>query len=118
MLLVFEREAQIRALAPDFRALALVDPGYFIATAPGESVDFVSRFFAPRAGVDEDPVTGSAHCTSAPYWVKRLGQSRLEARQLSKRTGELVCEYEEGADRVRISGRARTFLVGSINLDI
>lgn len=116
-LAVFESEVQVRALNPDFRALREIAPGYFIATAPGSNVDFVSRFFAPGAGIDEDPVTGSAHCTSTPYWVKRLGKPRLEARQLSERTGDLICEHD-GGDRVRISGRARTFLVGSINLDV
>ena len=83
-----------------------------IATAPGDEVDFVSRFFAPAIGVPEDPVTGSAHCTLVPYWSRRLGQTTLHARQVSPRGGELFCE--EAGERVLISGYAVKYLEGSI----
>ena len=81
-------------------------------TAPGDAVDFVSRFFAPDCGVPEDPVTGSAHCTLTPYWAEHLGKSRLHARQISRRGGELWCELR--GDRVEISGNAALYLSGSI----
>ena len=81
MLYAFEDQSRVAALAPDFRALAAASPVAVIATAPGDEVDFVSRFFAPQLGVDEDPVTGSAHCALAPYWADRLGTDRLRARQ-------------------------------------
>ncbi len=113
-LLVFENEAAVRALVPDFGALARVDARGIIATAPGTDVDFVSRFFAPRVGVNEDPVTGSAHCGLTPYWAKRLGRTSLRARQISKRGGELECEL--AGDRVRIAGRASLYLEGSITI--
>jgi predicted PhzF superfamily epimerase YddE/YHI9 len=85
-----------------------------IATAPGEDCDFVSRFFAPRAGVPEDPVTGSAHCTLIPYWAERLGRTKLHARQVSLRRGELFCEHR--GDRVGIGGRAVTYSSGSLHV--
>jgi predicted PhzF superfamily epimerase YddE/YHI9 len=81
-------------------------------TAPGETVDFVSRFFAPNYGIDEDPVTGSAHCVLAPYWGARLGKNRLVARQLSRRGGTLGCRL--AGDRVFISGKAILYLEGTI----
>jgi len=83
-------------------------------TAPGTEVDFVSRFFAPRAGVPEDPVTGSAHCSLVPYWARRLGKTRLTARQVSARGGELRCE--ERNERVHIAGQAVLYLVGHITV--
>ena len=86
---VFESERQVRELDPDFSELEKLDCTGIIATAPGEQVDFVSRFFAPREGVPEDPVTGSAHCTLAPYWAARFGRNELVARQVSARGGEL-----------------------------
>jgi PhzF family phenazine biosynthesis protein len=113
-LAVFRREDDVRALAPNFARLAELDCLGVIATAPGKSVDFVSRFFAPRAGIDEDPVTGSAHCTLAPYWAKRLGKPRLRAEQLSARGGRLWCEIV--GDRVKIAGHAVTYLQGKIEL--
>jgi PhzF family phenazine biosynthesis protein len=113
-LLVFENEAQVRALAPDFGALRRVDARGVIATAPGGDVDFVSRFFAPAAGVNEDPVTGSAHCALTPYWVARLGKNPLRARQISKRVGELECEL--AGNRVKIAGQAAVYLEGSITV--
>lgn len=82
-LAVFETEQDVRKLQPDMATLLRLDCLGIIATAPGENCDFVSRFFAPRAGVPEDPVTGSAHCTLIPYWAQRLGRTVLHARQLS-----------------------------------
>jgi PhzF family phenazine biosynthesis protein len=113
-LCVFEKEAQVRALAPDMAKLARVDCFAVIATAPGEDCDFVSRFFAPGAGIAEDPVTGRAHTTLIPYWSRRLGKKKLFARQVSQRGGELWCE-DRGA-RVGIGGRAVKYLEGQITV--
>lgn len=110
---VFNNEQEIRSLKPDFGLLETLDEKV-IVTAPGSDCDFVSRFFAPTAGINEDPVTGSAHCTLIPYWSQRLGKSRLFARQLSKRGGELFCE--QAGDRVRIGGNAVLYLKGEIEL--
>jgi PhzF family phenazine biosynthesis protein len=104
----FASEADVRALRPDFAALATVETIGVIATAPGESADFVSRFFAPRAGINEDPVTGSSH------WSRQLGKKRLEARQISARGGELRCE--DRGERVSIAGRAVLYLEGTIEV--
>lgn len=112
-LFVFGSEEEVAALRPDFRILARWER-MVIVTAPGRSVDFVSRFFAPTSGIDEDPVTGSAHCTLIPYWAKRLGKDRLEARQVSERIGELRCELR--GERVRIGGSVRPYLEGTIEL--
>jgi PhzF family phenazine biosynthesis protein len=112
-LAVFDDEAAVRALAPDFARLAALPLAGMIATAPGEEVDFVSRFFAPAHGIDEDPVTGSAHCALIPYWSKRLGKAELEARQVSKRGGDLVCV--DAGERVIIKGRAAFYLEGKIS---
>ena len=112
LLTVFEDEAAVRALAPDMAALVPVHEGGVIATAPGDAVDFVSRFFAPGAGIDEDPVTGSAHAILTPYWSARLGKDRLEARQVSARGGELVCE--DRGERVRVIGAAARYMQGVI----
>jgi PhzF family phenazine biosynthesis protein len=111
-LAVFDTEADVRALQPDFSALAGFDK--LIVTAPGDEADFVSRFFAPSVGVDEDPVTGSSHCTLTPYWAKRLGRPRLSALQVSARGGELLCE-DRGVC-VSVAGRAVRFLEGTIQL--
>jgi predicted PhzF superfamily epimerase YddE/YHI9 len=92
--------------------IAKLDARGVIITAPGKNVDFVSRFFAPQSGVNEDPVTGSAHTTLVPYWRKVLGKDSLTAMQLSKRKGELKCKYLK--DRVEISGKAKTYLSGEI----
>ena len=110
-LVVYESEDEVRALKPDMNALALMDR-MVIVTAPGREVDFVSRFFAPAAGVAEDPVTGSAHCTLIPYWADRLGKTRLHALQVSRRGGELFCEQR--GDRVTMAGHAVEFMRGSI----
>lgn len=111
---VFDNARTIRNLVPDFAALSKLDLRGVVATAPGEDVDFVSRCFAPKYGIPEDPVTGSAHCELAPYWAKRLGKRVLRARQVSKRGGELLCKLVH--DRVVISGRAVTFLEAELRL--
>lgn len=114
-LLVAKTEAQVRNLKPDFRLLSEVDSRGIIVTAPGEQVDFVSRFFAPRVGVPEDPVTGSAHTMLTPYWSRRLKKNELQAKQVSARGGHLVCRME-GDNRVVISGQACTYLKGEIEV--
>jgi PhzF family phenazine biosynthesis protein len=111
---VFDSEAEVAALAPDMTKVAALDTRGVIATAPGDSCDFVSRFFAPRAGVPEDPVTGSAHCISTPYWAERLGKAKLSARQISARGGTL--ELELRGERVRISGRVAPYMEGRIRV--
>lgn len=113
-LLVLVPETEVRRVTPDMAALGRLDYKGVIVAAAGTDFDFVSRFFAPRLGVPEDPVTGSAHCVLVPYWAARLGKSRLHARQLSKRGGELFCEAH--AERVWISGRAVKYLEGSIDV--
>ncbi len=109
---VYENRRDVYTLKPDFHKVAELGGLGVIATAPGSGHDFVSRFFAPRAGIDEDPVTGSAHCTLAPYWARRLGKESLKAHQVSPRGGELWCE--DTGERVRIGGHAVTFLTGKI----
>ncbi len=112
---VYDDEASVRRLSPDQARLLALDEGLgVIATAKGDAVDFVSRFFVPKAGIAEDPVTGSAHCTLVPFWAERLGKSRLVAHQVSPRGGELHCEHR--GDRVIMSGRCTLFLTGSIHL--
>lgn len=113
-LLVYERQADVEALAPDFTRLRAVEARGIIVSAPGEAVDFVSRFFAPRVGVDEDPVTGSAHTTLTPYWANRLGKNDLSAMQLSRRRGWLQCRL--AGDRVEIAGKAVPYLRGTITV--
>jgi len=115
ILAVYDDEASVRDLSPDQAKLADLDEGLgVIITAKGDSVDFVSRFFAPKAGVAEDPVTGSAHCTLVPFWAERLGRTQLVAHQVSARGGELHCELR--GDRVIMSGQCVLFLTGSIHL--
>jgi len=111
-----EDEAAVRNLKPDLEALARLEPTSFVVTAPGTDCDFVSRCFAPREGIPEDPVTGSTHCVLIPYWAERLGKTTLYARQLSKRGGELFCEA--AGDRVKISGTAVKVIEGSLLLDL
>ncbi|MFZ5578896.1 MAG: PhzF family phenazine biosynthesis protein, partial [Pseudomonadota bacterium] len=106
-------EDAIRTLVPDQALLGTLDLRGVIVTAPGLEVDFVSRFFAPKLGIAEDPVTGSAHCALAPFWAERLGKRKLHARQLSRRGGELLCE--PSGDRVLLSGSAVTFMEGMIH---
>jgi len=115
ILAVYDDEESVRSLSPDQAKLATLDEGLgVIVTAKGDTVDFVSRFFAPKAGVAEDPVTGSAHCTLVPFWAERLGRSQLVAHQVSARGGELHCELR--GDRVIMSGQCVLFLTGSIHL--
>jgi PhzF family phenazine biosynthesis protein len=111
---VFETEQAIRGLRPDMTALMRLDCLGIIVTAPGENCDFVSRFFAPLAGIPEDPVTGSAHCTLIPYWAQRLGRSQFRALQVSQRGGELFCEHR--GERVGISGHAVTYATGFLHV--
>jgi len=113
-LAVFETEQTVRSLQPDMPALMRLDCLGIIATAPGDDCDFVSRFFAPGAGVLEDPVTGSAHCTLIPYWAQRLGRTTLHARQISPRGGELFCEHR--GTRVGIGGYAITYSSGFLHV--
>lgn len=113
-LAVLGSEEEVRALAPDITQLGTLDCLGIIATARGSDVDFVSRFFAPRAGIAEDPVTGSAHCTLIPYWSAKLGRQRLTARQLSRRGGTLHCEMRGG--RVGIGGSAVLYSRAQIEL--
>ena len=109
---VYENEDDIRALAPDLAKLATLDRRGVCVTAPGREVDFVSRFFAPKVGIPEDPVTGSAHCTLAPYWQTKLGKDSFAARQLSRRGGSLTCEV--AGDRVRLGGGVVAFMEAEI----
>jgi PhzF family phenazine biosynthesis protein len=111
---LYETAEDVRSLRPDFALLGTLDEKV-IVTAPGVDCDFVSRFFAPTAGVPEDPVTGSAHCTLIPYWSRRLNKTKLFARQVSKRGGELFCEL--AGDRVLIGGKAVLYSRGQIEID-
>jgi PhzF family phenazine biosynthesis protein len=113
-LAVFDSEATVRAIAPNQALLAQLDLRGVAITAPGVDVDFVSRFFAPKFGIPEDPVTGSAHCELAPYWANRLGKNILTAKQVSRRGGHLTCELRAG--RVILSGAAVTFMEAEIAL--
>lgn len=109
---VYDTEAEVRALAPDFAALSQLQSLGTVVTAPGTDCDFVSRYFAPALGIPEDPVTGSTHCALAPYWAGRLGKADLFARQVSRRGGELFCTVTDS--RVLISGQAVKYLSGEI----
>ena len=111
---VFGSEEELQALSPDMAKLTEFAFLGTIATAPGDEVDFVSRFFAPRHGIPEDPVTGSAHCELIPYWADRLDKTMLRARQISDRGGDVYCEYL--GERVKIGGWAVTFMCGEIEL--
>ncbi len=111
-LAVFGSEDEVKSINPDFERLKRLPLRGVIVTSPGERADFVSRFFAPKLGIDEDPVTGSAHCSLAPYWGRRLGKNKLHAIQLSLRGGELYCEVLD--ERVLISGKAVKFMRGEI----
>ena len=114
LLYLYDSETEVRALTPDFRALLSASDKPVIATAPGQTVDFVSRFFGPQVGLDEDPVTGSAHCALVPLWAQRMGKTVLSAQQVSGRLGELQCELR--GERVVMRGRGLTFLRGQIEL--
>ncbi len=109
-MVVVENQQQVEQIAPDFNLLQQLDLRGVVVTAPGDEVDFVSRCFYPKFQIDEDPVTGSAHCETAPYWAQRLGKTALIAKQLSRRTGRVGCEVQEG--RVMLSGSAVDFMRG------
>ena len=114
-MVVLDSEAEVRDLDFDIIVLSTIPARGIIITAPGDEVDFVSRFFAPQSGIDEDPVTGSAHTTLIPYWAEKLSKTELTAKQLSKRGGYLKCELD--GDRVNIGGQARIYLHGEIEID-
>lgn len=114
-LAVFENRRDVHELDPDFGAIAAMSEVQgIVVTAPGSGHDFVSRYFAPRAGVDEDPATGSTHCMLVPYWAARLKRPNLTSHQVSRRGGEFFCEHR--GDRVGIAGRCVTYLDGSIRV--
>ena len=111
-LAVIDNESSVQTLQPDLDKISKLDARGLIVTAKGDNVDFVSRFFAPQLGVDEDPVTGSAHTSLLPFWSAKLSKNQLIANQLSKRGGQLVCEYKN--DRCLIGGKAQLYLTGEI----
>lgn len=113
-LLIYNSQAEIEALEPNYHLLDQCNCRGVIASAPGDEVDFVSRFFAPKCGIPEDPVTGSAHTTMAPYWSNVLGKTKMTAQQLSKRGGKLWIEYL--GERVKITGKAVPYLIGEIEI--
>jgi predicted PhzF superfamily epimerase YddE/YHI9 len=116
LLAVFATEAEVRTFRADFRRIAKLDAFGVIICAPGDATDYVYRFFAPRQGIPEDPVTGSANCTLVPYWASRLGKTELTAAQLSPRGGELHCTLL--GDRVLIAGRTVEYLRGEITVEV
>jgi PhzF family phenazine biosynthesis protein len=113
-LLVYRKQSDIAAIDPDFAVVGKVPCRGVIVTSPGDSVDFVSRFFGPQSGIPEDPVTGSAHTTLVTYWAKKLGKTEFSALQLSRRGGTLHCTLN--GDRVEIAGHAVTYLKGTITI--
>ncbi|TMP30274.1 isomerase [Pseudoalteromonas rubra] len=113
-LVVLSHESEVKAVSPDFEKLAQLDLRGVVVTARGDSVDFVSRCFYPKLRVNEDPVTGSAHCQLAPYWCERLDKNKLTAQQLSERTGKIKCTLVEG--RVILEGNAVDYLQGQISI--
>lgn len=113
-LAVYDTEEEVRMLSPDFMRLQELDLRGVIATAPGTEADFVSRCFFPKYRINEDPVTGSSHCILTPYWSERLGRSRLNARQVSKRGGSIYCELKR--ERVLLSGTAKDYMVAEISI--
>ena len=115
LLAIFDAESDVRSLRPDFARVAVLDAFAVIVSAPGDAMDFVSRFFAPAAGIPEDPVTGSSHCTLVPYWAARLKKNQLTAKQLSARGGDLLCELH--GDRVVIAGHVVEYLRGEIETE-
>lgn len=114
-LLVFENEEVVQNITPFFPKISKLPGRGVIITAKGNQVDFVSRFFAPQSGINEDPVTGSAHTTLTPFWAKELGKNELMAIQLSERKGYLQCTYLN--DRVEISGQGKLYLIGELFID-
>lgn len=115
-LAVYPNEEIVRRLAPDMATLVRLDRRGVAVTARGSDFDFVSRFFAPKLGVPEDPVTGSAHCELAPFWAERTGKTRLRGFQCSPRGGEVGCTID--GDRIVLSGHARTFMEAKISVQI
>lgn len=115
---VYRDAEEVRAIEPDFAAIAALDCFALMATAPGDEdgLDFICRFFAPAQGIPEDPVTGSAYSTLAPYWAARLDQANMVAEQASMRGGLLWLAHEDGADRVEIAGHAVTYLRGTVEI--
>jgi len=111
---VLADETAVAAVTPDLAYIAALPGDGLIVTAEGEDCDFVSRYFAPHAGIDEDPVTGSAHCVLIPYWAARLDKSAMQARQISARVGDVSCRLQ--GDRVKIGGHATLFLEGTIHV--
>jgi predicted PhzF superfamily epimerase YddE/YHI9 len=114
-LAVIDTESSLRNLQPNLNAIANINARGLIVTAKGDTADFVSRFFAPQLGINEDPVTGSAHTTLLPYWSNKLCKNKFVAKQLSQRGGQLFCEFKN--DRSIIGGKARLYLTGEINLE-
>ncbi|MGI9549814.1 MAG: PhzF family phenazine biosynthesis protein [Aurantibacter sp.] len=113
-LLIYNSQKEIEQISPDFHLLNQLDCRGVIVSAPGDEVDFVSRFFAPQSGIPEDPVTGSAHTTLTPYWSEVLGKNKMMAKQLSSRGGDLRCEFL--GERVKIAGKAVLYMVAEIKL--
>jgi PhzF family phenazine biosynthesis protein len=113
-IVVLDNEASVREANPDLTLLSQLDLRGVAITAKSERCDFVSRFFAPKYGIDEDPVTGSAFTQLTPYWANQLGKTRMSARQVSRRGGDVTCELVK--DRVKIIGEAVTYMIGTINL--
>jgi PhzF family phenazine biosynthesis protein len=111
---VIANEKLLQTLLPDFIEISKLKARGLIVTSKGDTVDFVSRFFAPQSGINEDPVTGSAHTSLTPLWSEKLGKNKLTAQQISERGGQLVCEFKN--DRCMIGGKARLYLTGEINL--
>jgi PhzF family phenazine biosynthesis protein len=114
-LLVFDKEEDILNIKPDFNKIKKLHSRGVIISSKGNHVDFVSRFFGPQVGINEDPVTGSAHTTLTPYWAKQLNKTELTAIQLSERRGHLFCKYLN--DRVEISGKGKLYLTGEIFIE-
>ena len=114
LLLVYDDEETVRKMKPDFEKVGQLDGLGIAVTAPGANRDCVSRFFAPKLKIDEDPVTGSVHCMIAPYWASRLGKTAIDAYQASARDGEMTCELQ--GDRVVILGKAALFSVSELTV--
>ncbi len=114
LLAILENESQVANIKPDCELIKDLPARGLIVSAPGDSVDFVSRFFAPAKGIAEDPVTGSAHCALTPYWSAQLDKTRMTAKQLSARGGDLVCELQ--GERVKIAGHAQLYAKGQISI--
>lgn len=114
-IVVVDDVSAVQNIKPDFREIAQLDSRGLAVTARGEDVDFVSRFFAPQCGIDEDPVTGSAHTSLIPIWYEKLGKTEMAAKQISKRGGNIICSYK--GDRCLIGGKAKLYMTGEINLE-